>query len=103
MNRVIITAALAIAVATPSFAGGWDYDGPPYGCNAPGACRLPGPGAYGGYGYIPPYAYMNGGNGYRPPPPPVPVEPAWCSPRDTVFVPRFNKWMCKPVLVPRAQ
>jgi hypothetical protein len=95
--RKILTAAIGLTLlATPAFAG---WDDPPYGCSAPGACRLEGPGAYGGYGYIPPWAVN--GNGYRPPPPAVPVEPAYC--HRPIFDSRMGKWRCAPVMVPRVQ
>jgi hypothetical protein len=116
MRKLVITAILA-GLATPALAGGdWRHDGCHY-CG-PGGWATPGapprPGGYvvgdglvrpyyGGphvtYDAPPPYGYVNGAA--PPAPPPVPVQPAWCSPADTVFVPQFGRTMCKPVLVPR--
>ena len=98
MKKILIT-ALAIAVATPAFAGGGygyhEWDEPEYGCTAPGACRLPGPGANGYYG-------VNGrnGNGYVPRPsrrPPVYVEPFICT--NPQYMPSAQRWICPPVAV----
>ena len=96
MKRTFAAAIVVALLATPSFAGGgygyhsWD-EGPPWGCSAPGACRLPGPGAYGYYGA--------NGNGYVPRRPRrlVPVEPFAC--HNPMFVPSAGRWVCPPVNV----
>ena len=122
MKRILIAALAVATLAAPAQAGRrhhghYGYGAPPWGCSAPGACRLPGPGAYGAYGRLPSYGYY-GGNGYVPPygayghvggqlapPPPssVPVEPAYCERHDLIFDSRLNNWRCRPVKVPRLQ
>jgi hypothetical protein len=90
--RKLILAALAVAIASPAVAGG-------YGCRDYGSCKLPGPGAYGYY-----YGGHYGVGGDlapppAPPPPPVMVEPFACEPKDKLFIPRFNKHVCRPQAV----
>lgn len=101
MLRKLTIAALALAVATPAFAGGW--------CRHPGSCAYGagyGPGAYygqrpnGSWGYIDGYGYGHAGGELAPPPkPPVAVTPSHC--HRPIFDTQSQKWRCAPVLVPQ--
>jgi len=97
----LLLGALIAGVAGPAFAGGY-YDGPPRGYydDGPRYRFEDSPRARYGYPNNNPNAY-----GYRPAPrpPSVPVEPAFCERHDTIYVPSANKWMCKPVMVPRSR
>jgi hypothetical protein len=99
MKRIFATAIGIAVLATTAMAGDWRNDNYPNG-NGAYYGRQPN----GSYGYFAPtpYGYINGGNGYAPPPkPPVMVEPFACERSEMVFIPRFNRYICKPVAVPR--
>jgi hypothetical protein len=110
MKRICAICAAAMLATPPAMAGDyWRHDGC-VACGPGGWNAYPNGNGYGrqpngSYGYFAPTPYgyyTNGGNGYAPPPkPPVMVEPFACERHEMIFIPRFNRYICKPVAVPR--